>query len=196
MQADGRIVMAGAKPGAITAWRLLDDAAPAPAARIINGVLTITGTAGTDIIRLVRSGNTVTMTGFPTSFAVGTFSRIAVNALGGNDRVDAANIDLPMTIDGGDGDDVILGGAGHESIFGGSGNDTIFGGKGDDVIHGGDGNDYISGGAGRNALYGDAGNDQIVALNSQPDFVDGGAGFDRAKYNAYDSRKSIEALLA
>jgi Ca2+-binding RTX toxin-like protein len=94
------------------------------------------------------------------------------------------------------GNDVILGGAGHEALFGDAGNDTIFGGKGDDVIHGGDGNDYLSGGPGRNALYGDAGNDQIFALNSTPDVVDGGAGFDRAKFDAYDSRKSIEALLA
>ncbi len=195
-QPDGKLVLAAGLNGAVDLWRLLDDATPAPTAKIAGGVLTVTGTPGADLIRLVRSGNSVALTGFPAAFAVGTFSRIAVNALGGDDRVDASNIDLTLSVDGGDGNDVILGGAGHESLFGGAGNDTLFGGKGDDLLHGGDGNDYLSGGPGRNALYGDDGNDQIFALNSLPDTIDGGNGFDREKGDSADFLTSVEGLLA
>jgi Ca2+-binding RTX toxin-like protein len=48
-----------------------------------------------------------------------------------------------LTLDGGDGDDVLLGGAG---------NDTLLGGAGDDVLIGGPGNDTIDGGLGDNVV--------------------------------------------
>jgi Ca2+-binding RTX toxin-like protein len=195
-QPDGRSLLAAGFNGTASVWRLLDDAAPAPSAAISGDALIITGSASPDLIRVVRSGNTVQLTGFPVSFPTTAFSRIAITGLGGNDRIDASNIDLPLTIDGGDGNDFILGGAGAETLTGGAGDDTLFGGKGNDLIHGGDGNDYLSAGPGSNTLFGDAGNDQIFALNTTLDRIDGGAGFDREKGDASDLLTSIEGLLA
>jgi Tol biopolymer transport system component/Ca2+-binding RTX toxin-like protein len=93
--------------------------------------------------------------------------------------VNAVN-DLPMTLIGGSGNDLLYGGAGNDTIAGGFGNDELFGGDGDDllrgdrnrrssggrkggndIIHGGRGNDQIGGKGGNDLLYGDEGNDQI-----------------------------------
>ena len=75
--------------------------------------------------------------------------RVAVNAFGGDDVVDATGLTattVTAVIDGGDGDDVLLGGAG---------NDTIFGGNGDDILIGGPGQDVLDGGVGANILIQD-----------------------------------------
>ena len=66
------------------------------------------------------------------------------------------------TINGTNGDDVILGSAGADTINGKSGNDYICGGDGADLIHGNAGHDRISGDQGNDTIYGDSGNDHIV----------------------------------
>jgi Ca2+-binding RTX toxin-like protein len=78
------------------------------------------------------------------------------------------NNDPKFTIDGGNGNDMIMGSSGNDTIMGGKGNDTILGGDGNDTIHGGKGQDTILGGAGNDKVYGDQGRD----------FVDGGEGKD------------------
>lgn len=50
-----------------------------------------------------------------------------------------------LTIEGGDGDDVLFGGDLNDIIDGGSGNDIIVGGLGDDLLFGGGGNDHLAG---------------------------------------------------
>jgi trimeric autotransporter adhesin len=72
--------------------------------------------------------------------------------------------DKGRTIDGLDGDDLILGGGGNDILRGSGGSDTIRGGAGDDQLYGGDGDDVLSG---------DTGTDQL----------DGGNGFDIADYS-------------
>jgi Ca2+-binding RTX toxin-like protein len=65
----------------------------------------------------------------------------------------AANAAL-VTLDGGDGADVLLGGAG---------NDTLLGGAGDDVLLGGPGNDAIDGGPGDNVVIQSLGADRVAS---------------------------------
>ena len=109
--------------------------------------------------------------------------------------VNAVN-DLPMTLIGGSGNDLLYGGAGNDTIAGGFGNDELFGGDGDDllrgdrnsrssgghkggndIIHGGRGNDRIEGKGGNDLLYGDEGNDRIWGDHGN-DQIWGGLGND------------------
>jgi hypothetical protein len=109
--------------------------------------------------------------------------------------VNAVN-DLPMTLIGGSGNDLLYGGAGNDTIAGGFGNDELFGGDGDDllrgdrnsrssgghkggndIIHGGRGNDRIGGKGGNDLLYGDEGNDRIWGDHGN-DLLQGGLGKD------------------
>lgn len=110
------------------------------------------------------------------------------SALGdGNDRFDGGGVTVPVTLDGGLGDDTLLGGGGRDAIAGGDGADSInagagddyaIGNSGDDSILGGDGVDTLTGSAGRNRLYGGNGNDRLSGSGGR-DFLYGEAGDDR-----------------
>jgi Ca2+-binding RTX toxin-like protein len=83
--------------------------------------------------------------------------RLTVNALAGDDVLDASAVAegaMLLTLDGGDGDDVVLGG---------SGDDTLLGGAGDDVLIGGPGNDTIDGGPGSNIVLDTFGANRVTA---------------------------------
>jgi uncharacterized delta-60 repeat protein len=164
-------------------------------ARLVGRTLTVTGTAAADEIRLRVAGGQLTIRGVEHAFAVSAFSRIEIDARGGDDLVDASASPVPVTLDGGDGRDSLLGGAAADVLLGGSGNDTLFGGRGADTLRGGDGNDYLNGGPGADQLFGDAGNDQVFALDSAIDTIDGGGGFDRVKADVDDLLTSAEGLL-
>jgi Ca2+-binding RTX toxin-like protein len=91
---------------------------------------------------------------------------LVVNALGGNDRVDASGLGadtMKLTQDGGSDNDTLLGGRGADVQLGGDGNDTIDGNQGNDVAlmganddrfvwDPGDGSDTIEGQAGADTL--------------------------------------------
>ena len=81
------------------------------------------------------------------TFDRSTFSKIEVDAKGGNDRIDLVNgggaLDKPITVDGGAGNDTLRGAAGDEKLLGGSGDDDIDGNIGADTVDGGSGNDRI-----------------------------------------------------
>src|SRR3954452_17387780 len=81
------------------------------------------------------------------TFDRSTFSKIEVDAKGGNDRIDLVNgggaFDKPITVDGGAGNDTLRGAAGAEKLLGGSGDDDIDGNIGADTVDGGSGNDRI-----------------------------------------------------
>lgn len=72
------------------------------------------------------------------------------------------------TINGSDGDDLLLAGSGRDSVMGNPGNDTIIGGGGDDTLQGGDGNDTVLGQGGEDRIEG----------NDGDDFLNSGAGRD------------------
>ena len=66
---------------------------------------------------------------------------VKVGLLGSDVRVRA---DLPATIQGGPGDDVLVGGPADDVIDGGPGSDIIAGGGGADVLSGGSGTDLVT----------------------------------------------------
>jgi hypothetical protein len=136
------------------------------------GVLTINGTSSIDTIALTGSSRKLVVTANGATVFGSPFngvSRIVVNGLDGDDRIDASAISIPV------------------NLFGGNGNDTLTGGGGDDSISGGAGDDAINGGAGVDILHGDDGNDTLTASDGIADtMVDGGAGNDTIRKDRTD----------
>jgi hypothetical protein len=141
---------------------------------LVDGLLTVDGTAGNDTISLTSRGGTLTVRNGAerADVALADVDDVVVNALAGDDRVTlATRLDVPATIDGGDGNDRLTGGAGDDLITGGGGNDRLAGGRGDDDLVGAAGNDRLLGGAG----------DDFLAGGDGFDLLTGGAGFDSAE---------------
>ena len=108
-------------------------------------------------------------------------TQISANGGDGNDALIVfGDLGIPVSFQGGQGDDELVGGSaddvllgqagddliqggdGVDSLSGGSGNDVIDGGLGDDDIDGGDRNDYITGGGGDDLIQGGHGNDILL----------------------------------
>ena len=73
-----------------------------------------------------------------------TNDRIIINGLGGDDVIDASGLGagaIQLTVDGGDGDDILVGGDGNDMLLGGDGDDVLIGGPGIDILDGGPGDD-------------------------------------------------------
>jgi hypothetical protein len=115
---------------------------------------------------------------------------IQVLGLAGRDHiiVDEVNggINIPMTLMGNGGNDLIIGGSGDDDIYGGGGQDRLIGGGGNDhivgggsrdQIAGGDGADLLIGNGGDDAVFGGAGNDTVLGGYGD-DYADAGAGDD------------------
>jgi len=216
LDVNGQILAAGSSDSHAALARFLNDSVGITY-EIVNDTLIITGTPGDDQIVLGREfDGPVTILGTGFSSGVTQFSKVQINGLGGNDRLDAGlladvaglmhgKVYAPVTIDGGAGDDYIVGGPANDSLLGGNGDDTIvsgegddtvFAGSGDDVVHGNEGSDYLSGGAGADRIFADDGNDQIYAADGVIDMIDGGGGFDRVNGDQDDVRSGIEGVLA
>lgn len=127
-----------------------------------------------------------------------------INVNGGDDYVQAQYWTNPITINGGDGNDLLIGsnaasvingGAGNDGIYSGDGNDTLHGDAGDDdiagiygddKIYGDDGNDTLNSGPGKDSLYGGNGNDTLELSGAYSGaYGDGGANTDTAILNGY-----------
>ncbi|MDR6821138.1 T1SS-143 domain-containing protein, partial [Neorhizobium sp. 2083] len=67
----------------------------------------------------------------------------------------------PITIEGGEGNDILGGSNSADILNGGDGNDLISGLGGNDTLSGGNGNDVIWGGLGADTIHGGAGSDTI-----------------------------------
>ena len=85
-----------------------------------------------------------------------------------------------ITLDGGNGNDVITGSTSSDTLTGGSGADTLTGVSGADTFNGGTGDDYLDGGSGADIIAGDDGNDTILG-GSGIDTVTGGIGNDSVR---------------
>jgi Ca2+-binding RTX toxin-like protein len=162
-------------------------------ATLSNGVLTITGTDNRDtiLVSLSKNGHTLTVSELEHQDAVlasipgaplpeptitrfdldaAPVSKIVITGGGNNDLIRLLGsrtrpINIPASIDGGEGQDELNGGGGNDTILGGAGNDRIWGFEGDDLLRGGDSRDEINGGNGADTMYGDDGDDRIDAVD-------------------------------
>jgi len=135
-----------------------DDAAP--------DNVVANATNGDDVATVTGAGPNVQVSGLAAlvtvSGGIADSDRVTVNALAGADVVDASGLSATaalLTIDGGDGDDVLIGGDGP---------DTLLGGAGDDVLIGGPGNDTIDGGPGDNVVLQSFGADTVSSATAAP----------------------------
>ena len=155
----------------------------------IGSTLYIVGGNSNDIVAITMCGNQIAVlatfnSNNPMYFNASTITDIQVRTRGGNDIVvTTPNVTKTMTIDGGDGNDLLTGGGGRNVLIGGNGNDILYGAAGDDILFGGAGNDDLFGGDGNDVLVGGDGNDILnggkgrdVLIGSQDDdCLDGGS---------------------
>ena len=150
------------------------DLAGTPGTEVGDGAadtVIVNGRANNDHITITGSGAQVSVTGLPAQVTIdgseGANDSLVINALGGNDTIDASTLAAGvtnLTIDGGDGNDTITGSSGNDVLLGGAGNDTITGGRGNDVAFLGDGDDKFiwNPGDGSDVVEGQAGTDTLV----------------------------------
>ncbi len=111
--------------------------------------LVVNGTNGDDVA--VVSGNAagVTLSGLAAQLAISNSApndTLRVNVLAGDDVIDGSGLSagaLLLTLDGGDGADVLIGSDGADTEFGGPGDDVLLGGPGVDILDGGPGNNVV-----------------------------------------------------
>ena len=177
----------------------------AASAVLADGVLTVTGTEGRDVIEAYQIQKELLYRIFDSSqggggavadgtsdyvrvgvngeflgdFDYALVKRLKVNALGGSDTVALDKL-TPGTLHADTQFErtTLLGGLILPStIEGSAGNDTLYGGGGADVLIGGSGDDVLIGGKGFDMVSGGAGRDKLYG-NEGNDTLEGGAGND------------------
>ncbi|MBR0844259.1 calcium-binding protein [Bradyrhizobium liaoningense] len=132
-------------------------------------VVTVNGTNAGQHIQVTADGATVTVTGLPEAVTIANAEvgdRLVIQALGGNDVIDASTLAavIGLTVDGGAGNDTINGSQGADLLIGGDGNDKVTGGRGNDVADLGAGDDTFiwNPGDGSDTVLGGTGTDTLV----------------------------------
>ena len=107
-------------------------------------------TNGDDAVIVAGTGPSLQVNGLAARISItGAFAasdRLTVNALAGDDVVDASSVaagSTLLTLTGGDGDDVLIGGDGDDTLLGGAGDDVLIGGPGLDTLDGAPGSDVV-----------------------------------------------------
>jgi hypothetical protein len=144
----------------------------AGSATIANNTLVITGSNGPDAVTLsadatqaqVAFGNDPANT---FHFNLTDFNAISVSLGNGDDQfteVPTVLTDKPLTVDGGNGNDIIKTGDGNDTIFGGNGDDQVDAGRGNDTVSLGNGNDSFvwTPGEGSDTVDGGNGNSDVM----------------------------------
>jgi Ca2+-binding RTX toxin-like protein len=110
----------------------------------------VDGTNGADVVTVAGSGTGTTVSGLaarvPIAGGIAGSDRVTVDALAGDDVVDASGLAasaMLLTADGGVGDDVLIGGNGNDTLHGDEGDDVLIGGPGSDTLDGGAGDDVV-----------------------------------------------------
>jgi hypothetical protein len=113
----------------------------------------VTGTNGNDVIAAAGDANGVSVQGLANRVditrAEPANDQLTVNALGGDDVIDASSLAavIKVVLNGGLGEDIFLGSQGNDFINGGDGDDTALMGGGDDTFlwNPGDDDDTLEG---------------------------------------------------
>ena len=147
--------------------------------RVVNGVLSITGSDTRDEITLTENENDLVIVsqGVESVIPRADVSSYLFRAGNGDDFFDNQS-SLPGTVLGGNGDDILIGGSGTDTIRGENGNDRLEGRGGNDFIYGEEGDDIILGGDGEDRLRSGDGDDTIEGGDGN-DLIIGGAGNDK-----------------
>jgi Ca2+-binding RTX toxin-like protein len=119
----------------------------------LTDTIIVNGTAGNDVVTVSGAATSVSVIGLSATVSVagseGAFDTLLLQLLAGTDLAGAEGLQngvINLTVDGGQGNDVIIGSAGA---------DTMLGGEGDDVLNGGPGLDALDGGPGDNIVIQD-----------------------------------------
>ena len=144
--------------------------------------VTIEGTAGGNHITIANSGASIAVSGLAAQVTIdgaeGANDSIVIQALGGNDTINASALaagEIMLTIDGGDGNDTITGSQGDDVLLGGDGDDNVIGGRGEDVALLGSGNDRFTWNPGDGS-----------------DIVEGQAGVDILQFNGSNANENMD----
>jgi Ca2+-binding RTX toxin-like protein len=129
------------------------DLASTPGSGVGDGLgdnVIINGTTHADAVHIAGDAGSADVLGLAAkihiSGAEAANDHLVVNALGGDDAVEASGLRaaaIALTVDGGDGHDVLVGGAGNDTLLGGAGDDVLIGGPGQDRLDGGTGNNIV-----------------------------------------------------
>ena len=127
--------------------------------QLSDGVLTVFGASGNDIIKITRTRRAYRVSAGFGTFKVadgGQVSRLVVHAGDGNDviRLSWREPSKSAELHGEAGNDVIIGSSSSDLLLGGAGNDTLRGGSGNDILIGGVGSDQLFGGSATDLLLG------------------------------------------
>lgn len=160
--------------GQFVADNFLQPQLQQPTVDVVDGVMTILGTQGRDVIAVLRAGSRLrVLVGGQNFGTFGGVESIQVFGEGGNDIIQlAAKVQQDARLHGGDGNDLLMGGSGDDALFGNAGIDKLFGRSGNDLLDGGDDNDYLSGGKGNDQLIGGGGKDLLVGGSGVDELFD------------------------
>jgi Ca2+-binding RTX toxin-like protein len=110
--------------------------------------VTAEATNGDDVAIVVGDASGVSVLGLAAQINVtgaeAGNDRIVIKGFAGDDVIEASGVGagvVGLTLDGGEGDDVLVGGEGDDILLGGAGDDVLIGGGGNDILDGGDGDD-------------------------------------------------------
>ena len=114
-------------------------------------------TGGDDVVLAVGDASGVSVLGLAAQINITGFEtandRLVVNLGAGDDVFEGSGLaasSIQLTVDGGDGNDILIGSAGNDVLLGGAGDDVLIGNGGVDVLDGGTGDDVIIAGLGAN----------------------------------------------
>lgn len=112
--------------------------------------VTVNGTNGNDVAVVTGQATDAEVAGLAATLTVtgaaAANDRLTVNALGGDDVIDASGVQAgsaSLILDGGEGADVLIGGDGNDTLVGEAGDDVLLGGPGFDVLDGGTGDNVL-----------------------------------------------------